>query len=72
MKKLCNNDSAIKNKDSLDYDPTYKYDCIFKCIINHVNYLIMDAELDCTIDKMIFATTSPGESGASVTFRIMG
>ena len=32
----------------------------------------MDAELDWTIDEMTFATTSPGESGAGVTFRIMG
>ena len=72
VKKLCNNDSAIKNKDSIDYDPTYKYDYIFKCIINNVNYLSMDAELDCTIDETTFATASPGESGTGVTFRIMG
>ena len=32
----------------------------------------MDAELDCTIDEMTYATASPGESGAGVTFRIMG
>ena len=72
VKKLCNNDSAIKNKDSPNYDPTYKYDYIFKCIINNVNYLTMDAELDCTIDETTYATASPGESGAGVTFRIMG
>ena len=72
VKKLCNNDSAIKNKDSVDYDPTYKYDYIFKCIINNVNFLSMDAELDCTIDETTFATASPGESGAGVTYRIVG
>ena len=32
----------------------------------------MDAELDCTIDETTFVTASPVESGAGVTFRIMG
>ena len=72
VKKLCNNDSAIKNKDSVDYNPTYKYNYIFKCIINNVNYLSMDADIDCTIDETTFATASPGESGAGITYRIVG
>ena len=72
VKKLCNNDSTIKKKVSPDYDPTYKYNCIFKCIIDNINYFTMDAKLDCTIDETTFATASPGESGAGVTFRIIG
>ena len=72
VKKLCNNDSAIKNKDSTDYDPTYKYDYVFKYVINNVNYLYKDAELDFTIDETTFATASPGKSGAGVTFQIRG
>ena len=34
-KNFCNNDSTIKDKSSPNYDPTYEYDCIFKCIIHN-------------------------------------
>ena len=30
------------------------------------------AELDATIDETTFATASPGEAGAGVTFRVVG
>ncbi len=63
IKKLCNNDSVPKRGD-YNFDPTYKYDYIFKCIINNVNYVTKYAELDATIDKTTFATASLGESGA--------
>ena len=71
IKKLCNNDSVAKRGDP-HYDPTYKYDYIFKCIIHNVNYLTEYAELDATIDETTYATASPGESGAGVTFRVVG
>ena len=70
IKKLCNNDSVPKKGDQ-NFDPSYKYDYIFKCIINNVNYLTKHAEFDATIDKTTFATASPGESGAGVTFRFI-
>ena len=72
VKKLCNNDGAFKNKESPNYDPTCKCNYIFKCTINNVNYLLMDAELDCIIDETTFVTASPEEIGAGVTFWIMG
>ena len=71
IKKLCNNDSAPK-KGQEKYDPAYKYDYIFKCIVNNVNFLTKNAELDQTIDETSFATASPGEAGAGVTFRVFG
>ena len=71
VKKLCNNDNTPKRNDP-DFDPTYKYDYIFKCIVNNVNYLTECAELDATIDETTFATASPGESGSGVTFRVIG
>ena len=40
--------------------------------MNNVNYLTEEAELDATIDETTFATASPGESGAGVTFRVIG
>ena len=38
IKKLCNKDSAIK-RGEINYNPTYKYDYIYKCIIHNVNFL---------------------------------
>ena len=67
IKKLCDNDSVPKRGD-YDFDPTYKYYYIFKCIINNVNYVTKYAELDATIDETTFATASAAESGTSVTF----
>ena len=71
VKKLCNNDTSFK-RNHPQFDPTYKYDYIFKCIINNVNYLTKRGELDATIDETTFATASPGEAGSGVTFRVMG
>ena len=71
VKKLCNNDSVAK-RGSPNFDPTYKYDYIYKCIINNIDYVTEKAELDATIDETTFATASSGESGAGVTFRVVG
>ena len=71
VKKLCNNDSAPKKGEKY-YDPTYKYDYIFKCIVHNTNYLSYLADLDATIDETSFATASPGEAGAGVTYRVFG
>ena len=70
VKKLCNNDVCPK-KGEEGYDPTYKYDYIYKCIINNVNAISKRAELDATGDETSWSTASPGESGAGVTFRVM-
>jgi len=71
IKKLCNNDTAPK-RGQPNYDPTYKYDYIFKVLVHNVNFLTKKAEIDATIDETSFSTSSPGEAGAGVTFRVMG
>ena len=71
IKKLCTNGSVPKKGDP-NFNSTYKYDYIFKCIITNVNYLTKYAELDTTIDETTFAIALPGESGAGVTFRVIG
>ena len=71
VKKLCNND-VVPKRNEPEYDPTYKYDYIYKCIVHNVNYLSEHAELDATLDETTFATASPGEKGANVTFRVIG
>jgi hypothetical protein len=36
--KICDNDLAPKKGDA-DYDPAYKYDYIYKCLIHNINEL---------------------------------
>ena len=36
VKKLCNNDTCPK-RGEFDYDPTFKYDYVYKCIFHNVN-----------------------------------
>ena len=67
VKKLCNNDTVAKRGQS-GYNPTYKYNYIFKTIIHYINYLTEKAELDATIDETSFTTASPGEQGAGATY----
>ncbi len=40
--------------------------------MHNVNYLTERVELDARFDKTTFATKSPGEAGAGVTFRVIG
>ena len=59
---------SFKNKNSPVYDPTYKYGNILRYIINNGDYLSMEADVDCTINIISFATKSLGESGVGVIF----
>ena len=69
VKKLCNNDVCPKRGEE-GYDPTYKYDYIYKCIIHNVNKLSKRSELDLTGDDTSWATASPIEAGAGVTYQV--
>ena len=71
IKKLCNNDTAPKRVQA-NYDPTYKYDYIFKVLVHNINFLTKKVELDATIDETSFSTASPDEAGVGVMFRVMG
>ncbi len=57
IKNLCNNDTVPKYGQP-NYDPTYKYDYIFKALVHNVNFITKRAELDTTIDGTSFDTTS--------------
>ena len=50
VKKLCNN-AAAPNQDEEVYDPSYKYDYIYKVIVHNINMLSQRAELDITGDE---------------------
>jgi hypothetical protein len=43
--KLCDNDTAPKKGDE-GYNPGYKFDYIFKCIMNNINELSHSSDLD--------------------------
>ena len=49
VKKFCNNDTCPKQGE-LNYDPTFKYDYIYKCLFHNMNVLSKKAELDLTGD----------------------
>ena len=71
VKKSCNK-NTVDPKFHDDYDPTYKYDYIYKKIIHNIKFLSKHTELDQTGDKTSWETASPGEKGAGVTFRVKG
>ena len=71
VKKLCNNQTVAK-KGTDEYDPAYKFDYIYKCLIHNVNAISKDADLDLCGDETSWATASYGEHGAGLVGRIMG
>jgi hypothetical protein len=51
--KLCNNYSA-KSRDHPNYNPAYKYDMIFKYLVNNTNAMTQTADLDLCGDETTF------------------
>ena len=69
MFKLCNNDTAKKRGED-GYDPAYKYDFIYRTIVDNVIALTKKAELDLTGDETSWAHQGYGEKGSSLLTRI--
>ena len=46
-----NNNMTAKPRGMDGYDPCAKYDFIYKCLVHNMNYLILRADLDETIDE---------------------
>jgi len=67
--KLCNNLTAPK-KGQEGYNPAYKYDLIFKTIINNVNAFSLYANPDQCGDETSFGHQSFGEPGAGLIFYV--
>ena len=68
--KLCNNDTAPKRGED-KYDPAYKFDLIFKVIVNNVNNITKYASLDLCGDETTWGHAGYGEAGSGITGRIM-
>jgi hypothetical protein len=69
--KLCDNESAPK-RGEVGYDPAYKYDYIFRCIVDNINALTKRAELDLCGDETTYGHMGYGEPGSGLVARIMG
>jgi hypothetical protein len=69
--KLCNNQTAAKKGED-GYNPAYKFDYIYKCIISNINALLHSSDLDLCGDKTTWAHNGFGEAGTGLLGRVMG
>jgi hypothetical protein len=69
--KLCDNDAAPK-KGKEGYNPGYKFDYIFKCIINNINKVSYSSDLDLCGDETTWAHNGCGEAGTGLLTQVMG
>jgi len=67
--KLCNNDACPKRGEP-EYDPSYKYDLVYKCIVNNTNAISRKADETQVIDETTWGHSGYGESGTGVTGRL--
>ena len=63
--KLCDNDQAPK-KGQDNYNPAYKYDYLFCCIVENMNAITRRADLDLCQDETTYATQAYGEAGTNL------
>ena len=67
--KLCDNRACPKRGED-GYDPAYKFDYIWKCLVHNVNAVSKKAELDLCGDETTYATGAFGEKGAGIVGQI--
>ena len=67
--KLNNNDLSPK-RGEVGYNPAYKYDMIYRTIVDNVIALTGHAEMDLTGDETSWAHQGYGESGSNLVKRI--
>ena len=69
VKKLCR--KYTDNKRGYKwYEPCYKFDYIWKCLVQNVIVLTEDAGLDLRGDETRYVTASYGGAGAGLTGRV--
>jgi hypothetical protein len=66
--KLCDNDLSPK-RGKPGYDPAYKYDYIYKCLIRNVNEMTQSADLDLCGDETTCGHGGFGEAGSGILAR---
>jgi len=69
--KLNDNDKALKKMEE-GYNPAYKYDFIFRCVVDNINEITHQADLDQYGNETTFGFMGYGETGTSFVSRIIG
>jgi hypothetical protein len=67
---MCNNNLAPKKGDA-DYDPAYKFDYIFKCLIHNINEVTQLGNQDLCRDKTTCGHGGYSEAGSGILARRM-
>ena len=67
--KLCNNGACPKRGEP-EYDPSYKYDLVYKAIVHNTNAISKKADETQVIDETTWGHSGYGESGTGVTCRL--
>lgn len=67
--KLCNNDGNPKRGED-GYDPSYKYDLIYKAIVHNTNAISKKADETQCIDETTWMHSGYCEAGAGITGRL--
>jgi hypothetical protein len=68
--KLCDNDQAPKQGEA-DYDPSFKFDYIDKCLIHNINEFSKLGDLDLCGDETTCGHGGYGEAGSGILARRM-
>jgi hypothetical protein len=69
--KLCDNDDAAHKKGHAEYDPAYKYDYIYTCLIHNINEFTQLGDLDLRGDETTCGQRGFGEPGLGLLARQM-
>ena len=67
--KLCNNSECPK-RGQPGYDPGYKYDLIWRCIVDNTNAISKKADETQVIDESTWGHAGFGETGTGITGRL--
>jgi hypothetical protein len=67
--KLCHNGSAPK-KNQPGYDPSYKYDLIYKAMVHNTNAVTLYADENQTMDETTWGHGGFGEGGSGILGRL--
>ena len=67
--KLCHNGSCPK-RGQPGYDPAYKFDLIWRCMVANCNAITLRAEENLTVDETTYGHAGYGEAGSGITGRL--
>ena len=68
--KLCHNNSEKKRGEE-GYNPAYKYDLIYKAMVNNTKVITKYADENQTVDETTWGHAGYGEAGSGLTGRLM-